>query len=97
MVAAAGRPAIGAVVSRGGRPDLAGRALADVRAAVLLIVGGQEAPVIDLNEQAYGQLLRAHDKTLHVVAGATNLFEEPDALDEVANLAGDWFARHLSG
>jgi dienelactone hydrolase len=96
LVAAAGRPAIGAVVSRGGRPDLAGGALADVRAAVLLIVGGHDLPVIDLNEEAYEQLVSAHDKHLHVIPDATHLFEEPGALGEVARLAGNWFISHLS-
>jgi len=94
LVAAAEVPdVVGAVVSRGGRPDLAGGALARVRAATLLIVGGKDATVINLNEAAFEQL---HcEKQLVVVPGATHLFEEPGALDEVARLAGEWFLRHL--
>jgi putative phosphoribosyl transferase len=95
LVAAAHRPQrIGAVVSRGGRPDLAGDALREVRAPTLLIVGGRDQAVLELNQQAAGQLRCAHE--LVVVPGATHLFEEPGALDEVARLAGDWFATHLS-
>ena len=97
LVAAAGRPAISAVVSRGGRPDLAGRALDDVRAAVLLIVGGHDLPVLDLNEEAYQKLTKSQEKRLEVVPGATHLFEEPGALGEVARLAAEWFTGHLSG
>ncbi|MCP3819409.1 phosphoribosyltransferase [Streptomyces sp. A3M-1-3] len=84
---------IGAVVSRGGRPDLAGPRLADVRAPTLLIVGGRDAMVLDLNRAAQAQL-RCENR-LEVVPGATHLFEEPGALDEVADLARDWFAGHL--
>ena len=95
LVAAAERPeAIGAVVSRGGRPDLAGPALPRVTAPTLLIVGGLDAPVIALNKQAM-QEMRAHTE-LAVVAGATHLFEEPGALDEVARLARDWFLKYLT-
>jgi putative phosphoribosyl transferase len=94
LVAAAERPdAIGAVVSRGGRPDLAGPALPQVRAPTLLIVGGNDVPVIGLNQAALAQL-RA-EKELAIVPGATHLFEEPGALDEVARLARDWFKRYL--
>ena len=89
LVAAAERPDVGAVVSRGGRPDLAGAALARVRAPTLLIVGGNDIPVIALNRQALAQL-RA-EKELAIVPGATHLFEEPGTLEEVARLARDWF------
>jgi putative phosphoribosyl transferase len=95
LLAAAQRPArIHAVVSRGGRPDLAHAALPDVRAPALLIIGGLDAPVIDLNREAFSRL-RA-PKKLEIVPGATHLFEEPGALDEVARLARDWFVRHLA-
>ena len=94
LVAAAGRPdAIAAVVSRGGRPDLAGDALAQVRAPTLLIVGGDDVPVIALNEQALARL--GCEKRLEIVPGATHLFEEPGTLDSVARLACGWFLRHL--
>ena len=94
LVAAAELPeVVGAIVSRGGRPDLAGDALSRVRAPTLLIVGGNDAPVIDMNEEAMDRL-RA-EKRLEIVPGATHLFEEPGALDEVARLAADWFQRHL--
>jgi dienelactone hydrolase len=96
LVAAAERPAsVGAVVSRGGRPDLAGDALAGVRAPTLLIVGGEDHTVIDLNRAAYA-LLRS-EKELVIVPGATHLFEEPGAIEEVARLAAAWFSRHLGG
>lgn len=85
---------VGAVVSRGGRPDLAGAALSRVRAPTLLIVGGDDLPVIDLNEKALARL--SCQKQLVIVAGATHLFEEPGALDEVALLASDWFDRYLT-
>jgi pimeloyl-ACP methyl ester carboxylesterase len=84
---------VGAVVSRGGRPDLAGAALARVRAPTLLIVGGNDFQVIELNRAAFA-LLRG-EKQLVIVPGATHLFEEPGALDEVARLARDWFKRYL--
>ena len=94
LVAAAQRPdAVGAVVSRGGRPDLAGPALPLVRAPTLLIVGGNDFQVIELNRAAFEQL--RGEKQLVIVPGATHLFEEPGALDEVARLARDWFERHL--
>jgi putative phosphoribosyl transferase len=94
LVAAAERPdVVGVVVSRGGRPDLAGHALARVRAPTLLIVGGNDFPVIDLNRAALAQL--RCEKQLVIVPGATHLFEEPGALDEVARLAREWFERHL--
>jgi pimeloyl-ACP methyl ester carboxylesterase len=94
LVAAAQRPAlVGAVVSRGGRPDLAGAALALVSAPTLLIVGGNDPEVLDLNRQAQ-RALRCESK-LEIVPGASHLFEEPGALDKVARLAGDWFLRKL--
>lgn len=94
LIAAVERPGVvGAVVSRGGRPDLAGPALARVRAPTLLVVGGNDHPVIELNQAALAQL-RA-EKRLVIVPGATHLFEEPGALDEVARLARAWFEHHL--
>lgn len=95
LVAAARRPdAVAAVVSRGGRPDLAGDALADVRAATLFIVGGADPEVLALNRDALRRM-RAAERDLVVIAGATHLFEEPGTLDEVARLACVWFAHHL--
>jgi alpha-beta hydrolase superfamily lysophospholipase len=95
LVAAAERPDdVRAVVSRGGRPDLAGAALARVRAPTLLIVGSRDPQVLELNRLAL-QALAAPEKQLMIVAGATHLFEEPGALDEVARLAADWFSRYL--
>ena len=84
---------IGAVVSRGGRPDLAGDALPKVKSPTLLIVGGLDYPVIRMNEDAYSQL--RCEKDLKIVSGATHLFEEPGTLEEVAKLAAEWFQRHL--
>jgi dienelactone hydrolase len=95
LVAAAQRPqAVGAVVSRGGRPDLAGPALAHVTAPTLLIIGGNDVPVIRMNQEALAQL--RCKKRLEIVPGATHLFEEPGALDEVARLAGRWLRDHLA-
>jgi putative phosphoribosyl transferase len=95
-VAAAMPQRIGAVVSRGGRPDLTGdTALARVKAPTLLIVGGEDSGVIELNEQAHEALVHCERK-LVLVPGATHLFEEPGALEEVARLAAAWFARHLA-
>jgi putative phosphoribosyl transferase len=95
LVAAAQRPeAVKAVVSRGGRPDLAGEALAHVRAATLLIVGGDDPVVVRLNRDAFREL-SAPDKDLALIPGASHLFEEPGALEEVARLAAEWFQRHL--
>jgi putative phosphoribosyl transferase len=95
LVAAAQRPdAVGAIVSRGGRPDLAGPALARVRAPTLLIVGGNDFEVVELNRRALA-LLRC-EKQLEIVPGATHLFEEPGALEEVARLACEWFERYLT-
>ena len=84
---------IGAVVSRGGRPDLAADRLPELRAPILLIVGGHDEIVIELNREAR-RLLQAPSE-LAIVPGATHLFEEPGALEEVSRLAGDWFERHL--
>lgn len=94
LVAAAQRPEpIAAIVSRGGRPDLAGEALAAVRAPTLLIVGGADPVVLRLNEEAMRRM-RAPVQ-LKIVPGATHLFEEPGALEEVALSARDWFRRYL--
>jgi dienelactone hydrolase len=94
LVAAAARPEeVTAVVSRGGRPDLAGPALTEVRAPTLLIVGGADRVVLDLNRQAL-ELIPA-EKRLVVVPGATHLFEEPGTLEQVARLAVEWFSRWL--
>jgi len=92
LAAAAEIPQVTAVVSRGGRPDLAGAALPRVRAATLLIVGGNDPQVLSLNQQALGQL--RCEAELAVVPGATHLFVEPGALERVASLATAWFARH---
>ncbi len=95
LVTAAERPAaIHAVVSRGGRPDLAGDALPRVSAPTLLIVGGNDTPVIALNRAAMARLRCPHE--LVIVPGATHLFEEPGALEQVAQLAAQWFVRHLT-
>jgi dienelactone hydrolase len=94
LLAAAERPAaVAAVVSRGGRPDLAGPALARVRAPTLLVVGGNDLPVIALNEAALAQL--PGEKRLVIVPRATHLFEEPGAMEQVADLARQWFVRYL--
>lgn len=95
LITAAAVPAIiGAVVSRGGRPDLAQAALHQVNAPTLLIVGGEDRQVLELNRQALAQL--RCEKQLHVVPGATHLFEERGTLEEVAKTAGEWFREHLS-
>jgi pimeloyl-ACP methyl ester carboxylesterase len=86
---------IGAVVSRGGRPDLAGDVLPDVKAPTLLIVGGADFGVIELNQWALQRL--EGESAIEIVPGATHLFPEPGALDCVIELAADWFARHLFG
>ncbi|HUA66373.1 MAG TPA: alpha/beta family hydrolase [Alphaproteobacteria bacterium] len=93
LVAAAANGKARAIVSRGGRPDLAGENLERVRAPVLLIVGGNDRQVIDLNEQARGKLKCSH--SLSIIPGATHLFEEPGALEEVARLAADFFENHF--
>lgn len=96
LVAAARLPeAVGAIVSRGGRPDLAGGYLERVRAPVLLIVGGRDHTVLELNREAMRRL--PQETRLEVVPGAGHLFEEPGALEEVARLAAGWFTRHLGG
>jgi len=95
LVAAAQRPeAVGAVVSRGGRPDLAGPALPQVRAPTLLIVGGRDVPVIGMNQEALAQL--RCEKRLEIIPGATHLFEEPGTLEQAALLARDWFNQYLA-
>jgi len=85
--------AVGAVVSRGGRPDLAGATLPRVKAPTLLIVGGADGPVIDLNQEAFGRL--QCEKEIEIIPGATHLFEEPGALEQVAQLAAKWFVARL--
>jgi putative phosphoribosyl transferase len=97
LVAAAHRLGIAAIVSRGGRPDLAGGALRLVTAATLLIVGDRDYGVIQLNRAARRQLERCQRKELHLIPGATHLFEEPGALEEVARLASQWFDQYLPG
>jgi dienelactone hydrolase len=95
LIAASARPTlVGAVVSRGGRPDLAGAdVLAAVRAPTLLIVGGLDEVVIDLNRAALAQMHT--ERQLEIVRGATHLFDEPGAIEKVAALAGDWFMRNF--
>ena len=96
LVAAAKRTTlVEAVVSRGGRPDLAGADLEQVRASTLLIVGGSDEIVLDLNRKAFKDLRRVNNKKIEIVAGATHLFEEPGALEEVAGLATKWFLTYL--
>jgi dienelactone hydrolase len=95
LVAAARQPdRVGAVVSRGGRPDLAADELPHVRAPTLLIVGGRDSVVIELNKQAMKQMNAL--VSLEIVPGATHLFEEPGALERVARLAREWFVRYLT-
>jgi pimeloyl-ACP methyl ester carboxylesterase len=97
LVAAAKRPAlVRAVVSRGGRADLAGDALESVAAATLLIVGGRDDVVIELNRAAFARLDAAAAKEVHIVPGATHLFEEAGALERVSQLASEWFLKYLS-
>lgn len=94
LVAAAQIPEqIAAVVSRGGRPDLAGPALPHVTAPTLLIVGGDDVPVIGMNREAYDQM--QCERKIEIVPGASHLFEEPGTLEQVARLATDWFVRHF--
>lgn len=94
LITAAERPdRIGAVVSRGGRPDLAGEALPRVKAPVLLIIGENDESVIELNREAAQRLHCQHHEA--IVPGATHLFEEPGALEQVAELAQQWFTSHL--
>lgn len=95
LVAAARRPlTVAAIVSRGGRPDLAGRSLRAVRAPTLLIVGGHDREVIHLNEMAMAEMTAPVE--LRLVAGATHLFAEPGTLEHAAALAGEWFLEHLT-
>jgi dienelactone hydrolase len=93
MAAARMGEEVGAVVSRGGRPDLAGDALPLVKAPTLLIVGGHDETVIELNQDAYARL--RCEKELRVIPGATHLFEEPGALEQVADFAAAWFKERL--
>ena len=95
LMAAAARPEdVAAIVSRGGRPDLAGAALTKVRAPTLLIVGGADEQVLELNRRAFELL--GGKKAIHVIPGATHLFEGPGALEEVAALAAEWFSWHFA-
>ena len=97
LVAAARLPdRVGAVVSRGGRPDLADVDLPNVKAPTLLIVGGLDEAVIDLNQRAMARMKPETPVRLEIVPGATHLFEEPGALERVAHLARDWFTQHLT-
>jgi putative phosphoribosyl transferase len=95
LLAAARAPeSVGAIVSRGGRPDLAGDALSRVTAPTLLIVGGSDEVVLELNREAFGRL--TCNRQLDIVPGATHLFPEPGALEEVAQLAREWFLHYLT-
>jgi dienelactone hydrolase len=97
LIAAAEDPRmVQAVVSRGGRPDLAGPSLANVEAPTLFIVGGEDSAVIDLNRQALEQMQRGEDKKITIVPGASHLFQEPGTLEYAASLARDWFITHLN-
>ena len=93
LQAAAGLPQIGAVVSRGGRPDLGMKHLARVKAPTLLIIGSLDHEVLEMNREAYKQL--SSEKKLEVVEGATHLFEEPGKMEIVSELAGNWFEKYL--
>lgn len=95
IAAATGKQKVRAIVSRGGRPDLADAYLPKVKAPTLLIVGGNDFGVIELNQTAFDLL--TCEKALEIVPGATHLFEEPGALDRVADLAAQWFRRFLGG
>ena len=96
LIAAAARPElVRAVISRGGRPDLAGEALLSVKAPTLLIVGSNDEPVIEMNRDAMRRMRSPVE--LKIIAGATHLFEEPGALEQVATLAAAWCRRHLTG
>jgi pimeloyl-ACP methyl ester carboxylesterase len=95
VVAAAQPQVISAVVSRGGRPDLAGHALPAVKAPTLLVVGSEDAEVVELNRKAAAQMTA--ESRLEIVPGASHLFHEPGALETVAHLAADWFTLHLVG
>ena len=94
LVAAAQAPhSIGAIVSRGGRPDLAGAALGRVQSPTLLIAGGEDRDVIELNQEAIARM--RCETRLEIIPGATHLFEEPGALEQAAQLAADWFTAHM--
>ena len=93
-IVAARKAAVSAVVSRGGRVDLAGVALKDLTAPILMIVGGSDVEVLDLNRQAATQL--RCERELTIIPGASHLFEEPGALALVAHAAGEWFLRHMA-
>lgn len=93
LIAATSHPEVAAIVSRGGRPDLALPVLDRVRAPTLLIAGGRDEPVIEMNQQALSRLRAAE---LRIVPGATHLFEEEGALEQVADMAREWFARHFA-
>ena len=96
LVAAAQLPeGTSAIVSRGGRPDLAGEALGRVKAPVLLLVGGEDYQVIDLNKQTLKKLTQVKNKELVIIPGATHLFEEPGKLEDVASYAASWFKKYL--
>lgn len=96
LIAAANRPEdVYAVVSRGGRPDLAKDALPEVKTPTLFIVGGNDEPVIELNKQAMMHMPAGTEKEIRIIQGASHLFEEPGKLEEVADLARDWFLDHL--
>ncbi|MGB0035978.1 MAG: dienelactone hydrolase family protein [Candidatus Acidiferrales bacterium] len=96
LLAAAELPrVVSAIVSRGGRPDLAGNALAVVRAPTLLIVGGDDEPVITMNRASLAKL-QCPEKKLVIIPGATHLFEEPGTLEEAAKVAAEWFSRHFT-
>ena len=95
LIAAAGDESVRAVVSRGGRPDLAGDALHDVEAPTLMIVGGRDPRILKANRQAGREITAPHRIT--VIPAATHLFEEPGALEKVADLAAAWFGQHLKG
>lgn len=94
LIAAKEQPAVKAIVSRGGRPDLAEKVLPYVRAPTLFIVGGEDSQVLKVNQWALDKL-KAEIKELNIVPGATHLFEEPGTLEQVANLSGDWFRKYL--
>jgi len=96
LVAATHQSKIAAIVSRGGRPDLAGASLKRVRAATLLLVGSRDSQVIELNRIAYDQLQEASARELRIIPGATHLFTEPGTLEQVAQMGAQWFVRHLS-
>lgn len=94
--AAADDDTIKAIVSRGGRPDLTGPSLLRTSAAVLLILGSKDLPLLELHQRAYDLLTDAKERELAIIEGASHLFEEPGALQNVARLAAEWFAMHLS-